>query len=407
MRTHVALVVMPLLAAAGCGGPPPHSEEAPGPAVVVNLKAVTSDSAPARQYASLDAEGKGEIPFANEAGKLLVSVTSRQEPPDAKRTAASVTVRLDTNGDGVIDDRDAPVKVGEPVKVRWLGGAAPEYPIRVAAAQKHYVMLESCLILEGTLDGCTIRLIDADVDGTFWRTGKDTLLVVEPKKAGAEDEDGASPLPFGRILAVKDRLYEVSCSEGGTRLTCRPHSGETAVLAAKAGDSVMSFSLQLAHENGLQYVSLSSRNPVRMVPGRYRITQSTLELSRNPVKPKAADDGNPTLFRWVGNLMRGELFTGEPDPDTLNLWGNYDEAAPVLTVRPGPQEVAPGPPFRLAFDAARSGPDGAEIGEPRLVGSAGEWYRPDVSGTGKEKSTLTSHVRAGGREEKLSDLGFG
>jgi hypothetical protein len=388
-RPRILVPILSALAvAAGCGGMPTAPGGGADPAVVVDLKAVPSaDESFDSQFTRLDASGKGSIPFANAEGKLLVK-------------AAGKKVRLDSNGDGVVDDKDAPaVPAGETVKVRFLlGGTPAEYPIRIEAVEDQYVVLGSCLVLEGTLDGCTIRLFDAEVDGTFATPGEDTVAIVEPgKDAAAPDAAEAPPLPLGRILSVKGRLVEATPSGGGTRLTCRPYAGETALLVVKPGAGVESCSLQLAHVDGLQYVRIGGPRPVRLVPGTYRIAQSEMEV--RPGRDAAA-----------ARKAKGDA--PAPDADTLCLSGVWDftgSEGPTLTVRAGPQEIVPGPPFRLAFDAGRASgrKDRVEIREPRLVGAAGEWYMPSVSVPGGGESTLTSHVRAGAREQKLSTLEFG
>jgi hypothetical protein len=378
-----------LAVAAGCRA---QGAAGPGaaPAVVVELKAVPSaDETFGSQFARIGAGGTGSIPFANAEGRLLLK-------------AAGKKVRLDSNGDGVVDDKDAPPAApGEIVTVRFLlGGRSAEYPVRVEAVENQYVALGGCLVLEGAFDGWRIRLIDAELDGTFGRTGEDSIDVAESKPAGAkkeaEEEDGSEPLPLGSVLSVKGRLYEATVSEGGTRLALRPYTAETGRLTFKGGAGVRSWRLQLSHADDLQFAHVRDADPVRLVPGTYRITMSQISLV-----PK----------RGKGDARKPKE-GGDREEEAVDLSGYWDYAGsegPVLHVGSGGQTITLGPPFRLDFDASRAaGKAGRyQIEEPRLVGAGVEWYTPETSAPDGQESTLTSHVRAGGREQKLSTLEFG
>jgi hypothetical protein len=360
---------------------------------MVEMKPVPSaDESFDSQIARLDPTGAGSIPFANAGGRLLLK-------------AAAKKVRLDSNGDGAIDDRDAPpAEAGETVPVRFLlGSRAAEYPVRIEAVENQYVVLGGCLVLEGAFEGCTIRLYDTEMDGTFGQAGKDTVRIVEPKKPGAKEEEAgeeeAEALPLGRVLCVKGRLYEAAVSDGGCRLALRPHAGETAQLTIRGGAGVRSWTLQLAHADNAQFACVAGAGPAVLVPGAYRIASS--EVSLEPKREKKP--------RQKAAAREAEA---EEDDDTLEISGSWDFAGregPILEVRAGAQTVTVGPPFRLAFDASRvAGKAGkVVIEEPRLVGTAGEWYTPDTNAPPGQESALTSHVRAWGKEQKLSTLEFG
>jgi hypothetical protein len=361
--------------------------------VAVGLKIVAAADQPCSwQFIRLDASGSGSIPFANDAGKLLVSVT------DGK-------ARLDTNGDGVIDDKDTPAaQYGEIIKVRFtLGGRSAEYPVRIQGTNRNYVSLGGYLALEGTLDGCAIRLFDANLNGTFGEAGKDTVEVAASADAGSPpDADDAEPQKMGRFIAVKGHLVQVTPLDGGSPLTYRSYTGEPALLTVKPAAPATSCTLELLHSDGLMYARVSEQNPVPLLPGTYRIQESRLDVS--------IEGERPSIVRRIGNALRGEFFpTG---PRVVTLSGDADSSGgeeAVLTVRPGPQEIIPGPPFRLAFLASRwSGHrDRVEIQAAWLAGAAGERYTPSCSGPGTKDSSLTSLVRAGNREQKLSDLSHG
>jgi hypothetical protein len=386
---------LPILAglavAIGCGGPPPAPEESLGPPVTVALKIVAAEDQPCGwQFIRLDASGRGSIPFANDAGKLLVSVT------DGK-------ARLDTNGDGAIDDKDAPAQNGETVKVRFrLGGRSAEYPVRIQGMNNGYLSLGGCLALEGTLDGCAIRLYDTNLNGTFGEAGKDTVEVAASADAGSPPDADDTPQKMGRFIAVKGRLVQATLVDGGSPLMYRSYTGEPALLTVKPSAPATSCTLQLLHGDGLMYARVSERNPVPLLPGTYRIQESRLDVS--------IEGERPSIVRRIGNALRGEFFP--PGPRVVTLSGDADSSwgeEAVLTVRPGSQEIIPGPPFRLAFLASRwSGRrDRVEIQAAWLAGAAGERYTPSCSGPGNTSSTLTSLVRAGNREQKLSDLAYG
>ena len=195
-----------VLAGAACAGVVP-ARAAPE-AQIVELKVVELTQDRSRRGYGFDEKGGCEMPFANAAGKL------RLEVKDGK-------VRADTNGDGVIDAKDAPaVKAqGAVLKVNaQMGGGTFSYPIFVAQVMsagrgQGYLMLASRAALEGALDGRTVRLLDADMDGRFGGE-RDTISF----EGAGTDAAAAQPRAWSRVLELERGLVSLELMVGGRQL---------------------------------------------------------------------------------------------------------------------------------------------------------------------------------------------
>ncbi|MHC5057475.1 MAG: hypothetical protein ACYTKD_22605 [Planctomycetota bacterium] len=392
MRRTLAIPVFSLVAAARlalAAAPGEQTREIP-------LKLVTAGQpGPGQGMAQvrLDAKGEGSIPFENAAGKLLVRFA------DGK-------VFVDVNADGKIDDADGEgLKALEPgpfpgsyptfkVAAR-IAGQDAEYPLSLFFARQEIVILGSDASLRGKVGDATVTLFDSDVNGSFSDVGRDGILVTEGKTPAPAQFLPAGPGRLGRVAAIGGELFNIEVKRGGASLGLSPYEGEKATLTLKTRELVQQATLMLAHRGGLFTCQVASGAKTVLPAGDYTIVQSQLGL-------KLPQDGKP-----APSIVERFLGGGGGGPDVAMLAGGGDATTPVVTMRAGENEVSPGHPLKLEFTArAAPGRRKLQVTDASIVGGMGERYRAQIYAPGVE-STLTVHVRAGGRERRLSKLEYG
>lgn len=322
-----------------------------GESVLVDLQPAAPDAKPRPiSYRGLqpDAQGIVELkPFANAAGRLTFKVEGK-------------TVRADTNGDGRIDDADAPaVKPQQTtIKVAALCGTKTcEYPVEILVAQKQMLVVGSRARMEGAWGGRTVAITDTDMDGVFGSAG-DSL-----------DFAGASVpterRPWSRTIGLDGRLYAIAM-EGADKLRMEPYTGAVAELRVAMDPVPEKVAVQLTEDSRAFCSSVSSvANPIPAVPGTYHLRGSF-----------TWKDGGAQMF--LSALAQPVVLGSEPQ--TLKL----------------------GPPLSVDFDAVRDG-ETVAFSNVRLRGMSGETWQP----VGDGRDAPAAYVRAGGTEKRLASMEYG
>jgi hypothetical protein len=163
--------------------------------------------------------------------------------------------------------------------------------------------------------------------------------------------------------------------------------------------------MMLAHNDGVYLGTLRLGKTVRLIPGDYEMVFTELNLAPDAAEAKA-EPAQLTLLDLLKSVVGGK---SDKKDRTIKLWAYSHVKAPPLTVRPGAQAIAFGPPFKLTFEAKRWGDEKEhlEMERPRLVGAAGAWYYALCVRGDDTVSKLTCFIRSGGEERKLRDLEFG
>lgn len=298
--------------------------------------------------------GQGSIRFANASGMLRLRVEQSR-------------LRLDRNGDGEIDDRDGPAIAphGEIAEVTVRRGEGEgTVGVRAMHISNEIVVLQPATVLQGTLGGTTVRLIDGDLDGRL---------------GGAEDVialGDAEPVPWSALVAIDGGLRRLAVSADARELVSTPYAGPLASIRlelapARPGPSVAECALTLVHESGDFACRLAAGGSTLAPPGAYTITEATLTV--------ASPGGRP-------------LFT------------LYDREPARLTVAEGPEGVTlrRGLPNRLAFDACLDASGAASVSAVRLEDGLGGRWQASVN-----DSQMQVLLRAEGRDRPVAKLEYG
>lgn len=326
------------------------AETRPAESAVIDLKPATAD---ARAYRGLSADAQGVVeikPFANAAGRLTFRI-------------ARDSVRADTNGDGKVDDADAPAVKPQRTTIKvaaQCGSTAYEYPLEVLYVRERMLVAGSLAAMEGRWGDRVVSIGDVSMDGVFGGRG-DTIAIFAPGGMGE-----AQRLPWARALGVDGRLYAIA-AEGPEKLRIDPYPGAVSEFRIAMEPAPGKVELQLVEESmGFCAVVHSIAEPVRAVPGAYRIHGTF----------GGAEGGTQMYLR------------GFPKPVVLG--------AEPLTLRVGP-------PLQVDFDAVRNGPVVA-ISKVRIAGVSGENWQPMARGS---EDAPAAYLRAGGREHRLATLEYG
>lgn len=328
-----------------------------GESALVDLQPAAADAKPRpisyRGFQS-DEQGMAEIkPFANAAGRLMFKVEGD-------------TVRADTNGDGRIDDADAPaVKPRQTtIKVAALCGAKTnEYPIEVLLAQKQMLVVGSRARLEGRWGERRVEIGDTDLNGAFGSAG-DSLAIAE--SAGAKGNVAVASRPWSRTVGLDGRLYAIAM-EGADKLRIEPYGGAVAELRITADPAPTKADLQLTEASQAFCTTIHSvADPIRAVPGTYHLRGSF-----------AWNDGGQRMF--LSSLAKPVVLGAEPQ--TLKI----------------------GPPLTVDFEAVRDGATVA-VSKVRIAGVAGETWQPAGS---DDADAPAAYIRAGATEKRLATMEYG
>jgi hypothetical protein len=357
----LVLVVAPIASFVGNPGAADAAPPATMPAgtQVIDLRFV-EDSGPSRiSYGFwFDREGQCYAPFANAAGKLTLQLKGDK-------------LQADTNGDGVIDKKDAPPFTPKDVTIKVaakIAGKPVEYPLFIGGVEgnadsNRYVVLSPRGMLEGKLGGDTIRILDR---GTFGRFGEASdMQWIGTSSAGAGLE-----LPWSRTIDLNGSLYQIEMLGEGAQLKVTPYTGPVAEVTLQSEDQHLLVSATLVAQDGSQVSSIAAGQTRRLVPAKYQVN-CTLQA--------------PPQGESISNLI------AQPS-----------DRARLLEAKPGQNVLKVGAPFTLEFTAIRKG-DQIELTEAALLGCSGESYRPSLH---KNKDVFAAYVRAGDKETKLADLGF-
>jgi len=342
----------------------PAKSEAVAQPAVVDLSFVERKEGPNSWYAyALDNDGKISRPFANGAGKITYQLL------DGK-------LRVDSDGDGVIDEKDAPAvelkdgREGVRVKVAVaLGGKTVEYPlvVRSLEGREQAIMVGSAAMLEGKFGNHTIRIYDANQDGRFGNAG-DYVTFRSDSAAGTIEY----LMPWTRTVAVDKQLHRLELLGASAKLKLTPYTGPVAELEVQGPKDAKGLQVTLQEVNGEQIGRWMGVGAALFVPGKYRIQSVQYQVAENS--------------------PQGSLF------------GYHDLDTDLLELKEGKNVLKVGPPLKMEI-AANWKAEEVEITAARITGVAGEMYRPNVQEDQGDK--FAAYVRAGGKEQELTKLGFG
>lgn len=323
-------------------------------------------------------DGKVSCPFPNAAGKLTIEVR------DGK-------VYGDTNGDGAIDAKDAlavaPNKGVLKFDMTMPGGRTVAFPVRIGeyrtfggSSSDPYLELSWLGALEANVGDWTICHQALSFDAAPQRMFSN--VKIEPT---GSDPRAGSYVAISQTYCIAGRLYNVKLSDDLTKLTIAPYTGDVAEVRFSytlAGDAPPPAKeswnredrsgIFLAHKTNIQQSEACANQTSKFVPGEYQATSIFL-----------------TRFTNNGEQL---YVSARLDPKT----------SPVI-LKPGPNEIHVGAPFKLDFAANRNA-DEIVLTDVTLTGRLGETYAPPGNGG---KPEFAAYIRAGARETKLAKLEYG
>lgn len=353
------LFILPVLVCCGA-----RAEDAgKGHTVPLKFAATGGGRQMAQAFARLDPKGEGSIPFATPAGKLKLRFSGNKVVADADFDGKITSTDKEKASAGMGGTLSVPIKIG---------GRTVQYPFTVRHASRQFIVLGGAAKLTGEFGGTKLTLYDRNLNGRFDDAGTD---VFEAGEAGSRGGPFGAGCPFGKVLAVGGELYNAELSGGGAGLKLTRRSGPKAILRLKrpASAKMAAFVLQLAPRERF-YANVTPGKDTALVPGRYIILASQCSFA-----PSAQVGGQVLLYGSGGEI----------------------------TVKPGANELSPGPPFSLGFSARLSrATKQLKVADAWLTGGMGERYRAQVSSQG-EKSSLEAFLLKGSDCRQFAKLEYG
>jgi len=313
------------------------------------------------QSIEMGKNGEGSMGFATPSGKLRVKLEGDK-------------LLVDRSDDGKFDTLIVPFQWASKVTVKVQGQKAFEYPLFLTAtrqpgASELCVSAASLVHLETQVGQTVVRLYDTNLNGRFGDPG-------DMMQLGAEGAVRA----ITKYVEIEGKIRELQVVNGGEAVKSPLYTGPTGTLKLQTQDGWKT-EAQLEHAEGLFAASLKNDESL-LIPGAYRFVGAQAQFGA-----KTTANGR------------------EQYP--IQLYSSGGKGAPIQ-IKEGQNSLALGPPFRLEFAAAKSTLDAANviISDVFLVGSGGEQYYAANYGSSRD-STLTCFVRAAGREQSVSTLGYG
>jgi hypothetical protein len=327
----------------------------------VNLQFVVDPQPPNSWYGySIGQDGKVQLPFSSASGTLLLQLKDDK-------------LQADTNGDGVIDGKDAAAVKPENVTIlvpTKVDGKVVNYPFLIRGVEgngqtNRLLVFSPRGMLEGRLGSYTVRIKDR---GRFGRFGEGDSLVLTDS---SQPTSGASTAEFpgSKTTELDGSLYQIAMVGEGAQLIVTPYTGEIAEVTLRpAGEHVVASATLVAQDRS-QVSELGANQTKRMVPTRYQVN-CTLQTT-----------GTDASYLSSQPSGRAKPFDAKPGRNVLKV----------------------GAPFTLEFTAARKG-DQIDLIDAALLGCSKESYRPSLQP--QNKDVFAAYIRAGEKETKLADLGF-
>ena len=332
---------------------------------------------------------EGFIVFQNKSGKLRFRVEDRK-------------VALDSNDDGKFDNADRPGASDLTPELRGYadkvvvinlpraGGSPHKYFLGYTlsycsegAVINPFLNLISACCLTGSLaSGENLCIVDANVNGRFDDQEDQVFLLpvrTKPKSVFQESPMeqiwlGSRPLLVGSMgahgaIALGGRLFRPVLSESWEQLSLSPYEGVSSSVALQARVANVTGEFVLRNVKTQTTHVIRSGTASAILPGNYQIIQTKCKLT-------GAENGKPIYATLYGD-------------------------GGVVTVKPGANALAFGPPFSVDGEVAtyQNGKNkGFIVRKAFVCGAGGEHYYPGLtdasgvprSGDGKPQ-TITSY----------------
>ena len=292
-----------------------------------------------------------EFDFATRSGKL-------------KLRKLGDRVYWDSNQDGTVDSRDIGTPslsvLSIPLKI---GTRTWQYPIHIKLSKEKCIDLTGLLFLQASYHGQTIRIIDRNVDGKFTIDKKDEIQF-----------GTAGRIPLTELLITGNQIYQVKTSQDSSVLTLTESRSMPATIHLKSSHKQWTPAVTLVHEGSGHSLKVTTQAPVQTIPGKYWIHAAETILQRT---------GQPAVRIGAGGQKQ---YLSRP-------------------VAPGSNTLIFSQPVRMSFQIQPDRNDWRKmkLSRFRCFGNAGESYNLPPGGKAGKK-TLTSFIRSGTKEVRLSQL---
>jgi len=273
--------------------------------------------------AFLDASGRGMLHvFPNDALKLVI------EFKDGK-------ARLDTNGDGMINDKDDPAFV--PID-KYRGGiindtddptAVPKdkivnlkcktswgqdvYPVCVRTEldfkNQREILIKSLASFQGAYENFKLAVVPS----FYWicdRSCDSLLLEIFPRKAALSGPDAVKEVEGGMcleywkpVILLDGKLLRLDLAADCSSIIVRPYDGPVARVTVKS-DACLVGNVRFSEKNDkLRDVYLRPGREYSLIPGKYRMSLQIGSDEQNCLSALTKDDG-PVTFTEGSNTLK-------------------------------------------------------------------------------------------------------
>jgi hypothetical protein len=239
----------------------------------------------------------------------------------------SLSLGVDTDGDGSVDKRIKGAKGYLELGARTADGKALEYALRLRAVGTAYEFATAG-VMRGRLCGETIVLIDQNNNGVWNEFGVDAMVVGSGKAASF----------LSKVANLGGSLYELAVDADGREVRATKWAGDSGELDLRKGfkargklDSVV-----VTSQNGSMSFELS-QGALRVPAGTYKIAGGqassgveTVRIGGGRMNGVAVKSGETTALDWGGPLVAEFAFAREGEvvkiePAALHFFGAAGE----------------------------------------------------------------------------------
>lgn len=299
---------------------------------------------------NLDANGEGHYPAPSYAnGEFrIISQNGR--------------VRVDCNGDGIVDEKDGPgYKTNTVFRIPIIyADKNINCPMAFIAIEDRFVLIQCRMVLEGVFQGRAFYIFDSFLSGDAPKLNRSRFMITH-----SSTSEKMKSISLNRFTPIDDSLYEVELINENHSIRFIPYSNKSTLLLLKTDPSVSDVSANLRHEDNLQCLYLDKEETAVLLPGGYSCQISVLRIKPFPewaeqLRNHAAyhEFMNKIDMRQERSVQITEAYsfslTGIFTRGTLNHEIFKEDQPYLIHLPPGKTYLEIGPPFQLGFSAILS-----------------------------------------------------
>lgn len=269
---------------------------------------------PNETWTSVDAG----IPIPHENGESFAAV----------REGLSLSLSVDTDGDGRTDQKVKGAKGFLVLKAKDRDGESMAYAVRFKVESKAY-KFSSAGMMRGRVNGTPVMLIDQNNNGLYNEIGTDAMVVGKSRSASY----------LSSVVNLGGSLFSIEVAPNGKSIEATPFAGEAGKLNLAKGFKASGklTSAVVRSQDGKMSFQMAGSDDMLVPAGTYTIASGRVskasesaDIKAGKMPPIEVAAGRETAVQWGGPLLAELAFShkGENvniEPSSVHYYGKSGE----------------------------------------------------------------------------------